>query len=361
MPKNEGPRYCLLQGFDLSLLKNGVSALSSLFHSPEATRPKEQPRFPDDVLGQTDTRLINLLHFFVRDRVGGIANDPNGHPCLAATIAGDWDSRGTRVFESVQMQQLRENCREEVYKIIGKLQELEVGASSASNLSTEMVTEKEVELEVQVVKEVLRMPPAPVDTIRPWALKLLSSRQIHELPFFSASELSFQDTELPFPDCVSLSRNFCSCKPEGLISVAQFVLNWNDGTRTRTTILSLAEAVAVRRAAQRHFYETAGSDTITYEVAKISQNCKSNLSMASSDSMVDWYCRLSCCCFIQGDIWLSWPHEVFLLQAFELSGSPLCDTAPPAVREKWFMRLLLSQVCSCFCLFHKRSLHITEA
>ena len=162
------------------------------------------------------------------------------------------------------MQQLRENCREEVYKIIGKLQELEVGASSASNsdLSTEMVTEKEVELEVQVIKEVLRMPPAPVDSMRPWALRLLSSRQIHQLPFFTASELSFQDINLPFPECVSVSRNFCSCKPQGLMSVARFALNWNDGTHTRTTILSLAEAVAVRRAAQRQFYQTAGSGHI---------------------------------------------------------------------------------------------------
>ncbi len=350
VPIVQGLRYCLLQGFDLSLLKEGVSAISSLFYSPNTSQPKEQSRFPDELLGQTDPRLIN---FFVRKRVGGIIDDPNGPSGLAATIAGDWDSRGQRIFECDEMQQLQEKCREEVYNIIGQLHHLEVGASvaSKSDLSTEMVTEKEVELEVQVVKEVLRMPPAPVDTIKPWALTLLSSRQMHQLPFFPASELSFQDVKLPFPERVSVSRNFCSCKPEGLMSVAQFVLNWNDGTHIRTTILSLAEAVAVRRAAQRQFCQTGGTEVISYEIAKISQDCKSSITIASINSITDWYSRLNCCRFIQGDIWMSWPDDFFLLQALESSGSPLCDIATPAAREKWFMQCLLSQVREYFCEF----------
>ncbi len=337
-----GFRYSLLRGFDLALLKGGVSALNSLLHPQESIEQEEHARFPDELLGQIDQQL---MHFFVRDRVGGIFNDPNGPPGLADVILSDWESRGRHIFHS-DMQQLQDDCRKEVDSILEKLQALETGASitSTSDLSTEMVTEKEVELEVQVVKEVARMPPAPVDTMNTWALKSLSSCHAEELPFFPASELSFHDINLPFPDSIFVSRNFCTCKPEGLLSVAHFALNWNNGTCIRTAILSLAEAVAVRRAAQRRLYDPAASGTSTYEILHISQECKSNLTTASRESFLDWYRRLSCCRFIQGDVWMSWPDDRFLLQAFESSGKPLCDVAPPARREKWFMQCLLSQV-----------------
>jgi hypothetical protein len=337
-----GFRYSLLRGFDLALLKGGVSALDSLLHPEESIQQEEHARFPDELLGQIDQQL---MHFFVRDRVGGIFNDPNGPPGLADVILSDWESRGRHIFHS-DMQQLEDDCRKEVDSILEKLQALETGASitSTSDLSTEMVTEKEVELEVQVVKEVARMPPAPVDTMNTWALKSLSSCHAEELPFFPASELSFHDINLPFPDSIFVSRNFCTCKPEGLLSVAHFALNWNNGTCIRTAILSLAEAVAVRRAAQRRLYDPAASGTSTYEILQISQECKSNLTTASRESFLDWCRRLSCCRFIQGDVWMSWPDDRFLLQAFESSGKPLCDVAPPARREKWFMQCLLSQV-----------------
>jgi hypothetical protein len=336
-------RYSLLQGFDLALLKGGISALVSLLYPQQTTEQEQQSCFPNELLGQMDPHLIN---FFVRDRVGGIFNDPNGPPRLAAVISRDWESRGQFIFNSDQAQKLRDECRQKVDAILQKLEELDTGASmaSTSDLTTEMVTEKEVELEVQVVKEVVRMPPAPVDAMKPWALKSLSSRLVQELPFFPASELSFHDIQLPFPECVSVSRNFCSCRPEGLLSVAHFALNWNDGTRTKTTILSLAEAVAVRRAAQRRFYDHTASSTVTFEIARISQDFKSNLSAASSESMLDWYGRLSCCRFIQGDIWMSYPDDLYLLRAFESSGFPLSDQAPSVQRERWFMQCLLSQV-----------------
>jgi len=340
-------RYSLLQGFDLSLLKEGLSALIALLNPEEATQPIEQNLFPEELFAKTDPRLIE---FFVRGRVGGICSDPNGPPQLAEVIIRDWNARGQPVFDSDQMQEFEGKCREEVDNIVAKLKELELGASIASkstDLSTEMVTEKEVELEVQVVKEVVRMPPAPAGAFKTWQLKWLSSRHNQQMPFFPASELSFHDIKLPFPESVSVSSNFCSRKPEGLMSAAHFVLNWNEGARTRTTILSLAEAVAVRRAAQLQLYQsyqTAGSHFVAYEIANITQDCKSSLTIASRESIIDWHCRLSCCRFIQGDIWISWPDDLFLLQAFESSGIPLCDSASPASRETWFMQCLLSQV-----------------
>ena len=341
-------RYSLLQGFDLSLLKEGVASLTTLLDPQISSEIKDRSHFPDDLLSQCDPRLIE---FFVRDRVGGISSDPSGPPQLSAVITQEWQHKSLPIFDSHCMQQHLSKCQEEVDSILQKLQEHELGASMAheSDLNTEMVNEKEVELEVQVVKEVVRMLPTPVEAFIPWRLKSLSSHTsdaTHELPFFPASQLSFQDTRLPFPECVTISKNFCHSKPEGCISAVHFALNWNDGCCTRTTILSLAEAVALRRAAQRQLHQTSASGVV-YEIAKITGDCESNLLIASSASVMDWHGRLSCCRFIQGDIWMGPPDDVVLLQALESSGSPLRDIAPPADREKWFMQCLLSQVYSC--------------
>lgn len=341
-------RYSLLQGFDLSLLKEGVSSLNILLDPQMSSQIKDESHFPDDLLSKCDPRLIE---FFVRDRVGGISSDPSGPPQLSAVITQEWQHKSLPIFESHCMQQHLSKCQEEVDSILQKLQEHELGASMAhaSDLNTEMVNEKEVELEVQVIKEVVRMLPTPVEAFIPWRLKSLSSHTrdaTHELPFFSASQLSFQDTRLPFPECVTVSKNFCHSKPEGRISAVHFALNWNDGCCTRTTILSLAEAVAVRRAAQRQLYQTSESGVV-YEIAKITGDCESKLVIASSASVMNWHGRLSCCRFIQGDIWMGPPDDVVFLQALESSGRPLRDIAPPADREKWFVQCLLSQVYRC--------------
>jgi hypothetical protein len=335
--------YSLLQGFDLSLLKEGVSALDILLDPQISTKINDQSCFPGDLLSQCDPSLID---FFVRDRVGGISSDPSGPPQLSAVIKQEWEHKSLPIFKSHCMQQLLPKCQEEVDGILQKLHEHELGASVVheSDLNTEMVNEKEIELEVQVVKEVVRMRPTPVEAFVPWRLKSLSYHATQELPFFPASHLSFQDVQLPFPECVSVSNNFCPSKPEGCISAVHFALNWIDGCCTRTTILSLAEAVAVRRAAQRQLYQASESSAV-YEVAKISNDCPSNLEViASSASVMNWSSRLSCCRFIQGDIWMGPPDDVVFLQALESSGNSLRDIAPPAVRQKWFMQCLLSQV-----------------
>ncbi len=341
--KNGLGRYSLLRGFDLELLKGGLSALTHLLHPKESTEKEQHSRFPDELLGFIDP-VKKLIQFFVRDRVGGIFDDPNGPPPLAEIIHTDWKRSKKLVFCSDQMQQFRVECKSDVHGIIEELRKLEIGASmtSTSDLSAEMVTEKEVEIEMQVVQEVVRKPPAPVDTKKSWKLQSLISSRFEELPFFPASDLSFHDICLPFPASIYVSRNFCPCKPEGLLSAAHFALNWNDGACTRTTILSLAEAVAVRRAAQLQLYSSAASGTVTYEIVRISQDCKSNMTVASREETIfDWYRRLSCCRFIQGDIWMSWPDDFYLLQAFESSEQPLCEAVR---REKWFLQCLTSQV-----------------
>ncbi len=336
-------RYSLLRGFNHELLKGGRDALISLLHPQESSDQEQQSRFPDEIFGHIDPAK-KLIQFFVRDRVGGIFDDPDGPPPLAEVIETDWKRSEKHVFCSDQMQQFRGECENNVYGILEELRKLEIGASmtSTSDLSAEMVTEKEVEMEMQVVQEVVRKPPAPVETMKSWKLKSLTSPCVEKLPFFPASELSFHDICLPFPASISVSRNFCQCKPEGLLSVARFALNWNDGACTRTTILSLAEAVAVRRATQLQLFGPEAFGTVTYEIVRISKNCKSNLTIASrEETVLDWYRRLSCCRFIQGDIWMSWPDDHYLLQAFESSEQPLCDAAR---REKWYLQCLLSQV-----------------
>jgi hypothetical protein len=339
-------RFSLLNGFDLSLLKKGLSHLASLLDLKEPTLQSKISHFPRDMLAEVNPQIIN---FFVRDRVGGICNDPSGPPHLAEAIQRDWETRGQLIFDSDQMRHFQKHeCHAEVQQVVVKLQELAIGSSSTSNaeLSTEMVTEKEVELEVQAVKEVVRMHPSPANAIKSWELNWLNPRHIQRLPFFSASELSFHDITLPFPERVSVSSNFCSKKPEGAMSVAQFALNWSDGSCTRTTVLSLAEAAAVRRAAQLQLHQPANLGMSSYEIIRITQCCKSRL---TAENIIDWKRRLSCCRLIQGDIWMTWPDDFFLLQAFESSSTPCFESASPERREQWFMQCLLSQVCTKSC------------
>jgi hypothetical protein len=333
-------RFSLLNGFDLSLLKKGLFHIASLLDLEEPTLQSKISDFPD-ILAEVNPRIIN---FFVRDRVGGICNDPSGPPHLAEAIQRDWETRGQLIFDSDHMRHFQQECHTEVQQVVAKLQELVIGSSSTSNaeLSTEMVTEKEVELEVQAVKEKVRMHPSPADAIKSWQLDWLNPRHMQRLPFFPASELSFHDITLPFPECMSVSSNFCSKKPEGTMSVAEFALNWSDGSRDRTTILSLAEAAAVRRAAQLKLHQPANPGMPSYEIVRITQGCKSRL---TAEGIIDWKRRLSCCRLIQGDIWMTWPDDCFLLEAFESSGTPCFESASPERRERWFMQCLLSQVC----------------
>jgi hypothetical protein len=338
----EGLRYRLLKGFNLALLEDGLSSLDSLFNPEEDSMPIKKHHFPDELLGNTDSPFID---FFVHDRVGGIPDDPNGPPQLAEVIIHDWNSRSSGIFGSEDMKQHEDECCKQVYGIVEQLRVLEFGESiaSKSDLSTEMVNEKETELEVQAVKEALHIRPALVNAAQLWALRDLGSQNVERLPFFPASKLSFDGIQLPFPECVSISRNFCSPDPKESMPAVHFALNWHDGTCFRTCIVSLAEAVTVRRAAQIQLDQASFLDTLQFEVVKICQGCKSG---SFSDEPDSWKRRLSCCRFIQGDIWMSWPDDKFLLQSWESTEIPLCDSVPPERREHWFSQCLLAQVHS---------------
>jgi hypothetical protein len=336
----EGLRYSLLKGFDFSLLEKGLLSLHSFFNPEDDSMPIEKHHFPDELLGNTHSPFID---FFVHDRVGGILDDPNGPPQLAEVIIHEWKSRSSGIFGSEDMKQHEDECFKQVNDIVEQLRELEFGESiaSKSDLSTEMVNEKEAELEVQAVKEALRIRPAPVNTAELWALRYLGSQHVERLPFFSASTLSFDGIQLPFPECVSISRNFCLPDPKESMPAVHFALNWYDGMCSRTCIISLAEAVTVRRAAHIQLDQASISDTLAFEVVKICEGCKSG---SFSDGPDSWNRRLSCCRFIQGDIWMSWPDDKFLLQAWESTEIRLCDSVPPERREHWFSQCLLAQV-----------------